>query len=129
VLDNGRLTQLCPSLYGSRKTGLPHRPVASDGWELLAGETPLADIVAAVQRGAIVDRLSMGSPAPNGDFSGVIKNSFLIENGHAGAALAETMISGNVAQMLKDVVAVSRERIDSGSDALPWLRISGLHFS
>jgi PmbA protein len=129
LVDAGRLTQLCPSLYGSRKTGLPHRPVAGSGWELLAGATPLADIVAAVPRGALVGRLSMGSPAPNGDFSGVIKNSFEIADGRPGAALAETMISGNVARMLEDVVAASAERIDSGRDAWPWLRIGGLHFS
>jgi PmbA protein len=129
LVDAGRLTQLSPSLYGSRKTGLPHKPVASSGWELLAGDTPLARIMAAVPRGALVGRLSMGSPAPNGDFSGVIKNSFALTEGQLGAPLAETMISGNVAQMLKDVVAVSAERIDSGSDALPWLRIGGLHFS
>ncbi len=129
LLAAGRLTQLTPSLYGSRKTGLPHHPVAADGWELLAGNSALADMVAAVPRGALVDRLSMGEPAPNGDFSGVIKNSFAIDDGRAGDALAETMISGNVAQMLKDVRAVSRERIDSGSSALPWLQIGGLHFS
>jgi PmbA protein len=129
LLDAGRLTQLTPSLYGSRKTGLPHRPVAGEGWELLAGDTALADLIAAVPRGALVDRLSMGNPAPNGDFSGVIKNSFLIEDGRVGAALAETMITGNVGQMLRDVIAVSRERIDTGSEALPWLRIGGLHFS
>jgi PmbA protein len=129
LLDAGVLTQLTPSLYGSRKTGLPHRPVAGSGWELAAGATPLADIVGAVPRGALVGRLSMGDPAPNGDFSGVIKNSFLIQDGQVGPALAETMISGNVAQMLHDVLAVSAERIDAGSQALPWLRIGGLHFS
>ena len=37
--------------------------------------------VAAVQRGALVGRLSMGNPAANGDFSGVIKNSFVIDGG------------------------------------------------
>ena len=100
-----------------------------EGWELLPGTTPLDELIASVPRGAVVDRLSMGSPAPNGDFSGVIKNSFLIEGGRLGDALAETMISGNVARMLLDVVAVSAERIDSGSQALPWVRISGLNFS
>jgi len=128
LLDAGRLTQLAPSLYGSRKTGVPHTPLA-EGWELLPGTTPLAELIAAVPRGALVDRLSMGSPAPNGDFSGVIKNSFRIEGGRMGDALAETMISGNVARMLLDVAAVSAERIDSGSQALPWVRISGLNFS
>ena len=71
----------------------------------------------------------MGNPAPNGDFSSVIKNSFLIEGGTAGQALSETMISGNIARMLHDVVAVSVERIDTGALVLPWLRIGNLHFS
>lgn len=128
VLRDGRLLTLLPSLYGSRKTGLPHVPTAG-GWEIAAGDTPRAELVGQVARGAIVGRLSMGMPAANGDFSGVIKNSFRIDGGVVGPALSETMISGNIARMLKDVLAVSRERIDSGSTALPWLRIGSLHFS
>jgi PmbA protein len=129
LLDGGRLTQLTPSLYGSRKTGIAHQPIAADGWALHAGATPLARIVAGVPRGALVGRLSMGDPAPNGDFSGVIKNSFVIRDGQPGAALAETMISGNVAQMLHDVREISAERIDSGNALLPWLRVGDLNFS
>ncbi len=125
----GRLNCLTPSLYGSRKTGLPHVPVSADGWELAAGTTPLAELIGGVARGALVDRLSMGRPAANGDFSGVIKNSFAIDGGQVGAALSETMIAGNVAQMLRDVRAVSAERIDAGAWLLPWLRVEGLHFS
>ena len=128
LLRAGTLTCLTPSLYGSRRTGLPHVPTAN-GWDLAAGSTPLAEMLAAVPRGALVDRLSMGDPAPNGDFSGVIKNSFLIEGGEVGPALSEVMISGNVAQMLRDIVAVSAERIDTGGSVLPWLRIGGLHFT
>ena len=30
---------------------------------------------------------------------------------------------------LYDIIIFSAERIDSGSQALPWVRISGLHFS
>jgi PmbA protein len=39
------------------------------------------------------------------------------------------MISGNIGRMLRDVVALSRERIDTGALCLPWLRIADLHFS
>ena len=120
---------LTPSLYGSRKTGLPHVPTASGGWEIEAGESSRSQMLGAVTRGALVGRLSMGRPAPNGDFAGVIKNSFAISDGAIGPALSESMISGNVARMLLDVVAVSRERIDTGSRLLPWLRIGHLHFS
>ncbi len=129
LLVAGRLQTLTPSLYGSRKTGLPHVPTASAGWELLAGKTPLAELQRDVPRGAVVGRLSMGHPAANGDFSGIIKNSFAIKDGMVGTALSETMINGNVAQMLRDVVAVSAERIDTGGWCMPWVRVSGLHFS
>ena len=128
VLRAGVLKNLTPSLYGSLKTGIAHVPTAS-GWELAAGDTPREKMVSDTQRGALVGRLSMGNPQSNGDFSGVIKNSFAIEDGKLGHALSETMISGNVAQMLRDVLAVSRERIDTGVYFLPWLRIGGLHFS
>lgn len=129
LLQDGRLMTLTPSLYGSRKTGLPHVPTAAGGWNLAAGATPLADLLRGVSRGALVGRLSMGSPAANGDFSGVIKNSFAIQGGDVGAALSETMINGNVAQMLREVLAVSVERIDTGATCMPWVRIGGLHFS
>lgn len=130
VLEAGRLMTLTPSLYGSRKTGLPHRPVpAQGGWTVAAGDTPLPQLLAGVRRGALVGRLSMGMPSPGGEFAGVIKNSFLLEGGMRGPALAETMIAGNVARMLQQVVAVSRERIDTGAWELPWLHVQGLHFS
>jgi PmbA protein len=128
ILRDGVLETLTPSLYGSLKTGLAHVPVSS-GWELAAGTTPRDDLISQTRHGALVGRLSMGMPLSNGDFSGVIKNSFAIEDGKLGHALSETMISGNVAQMLRDVVAVSRERIDTGAYLLPWVRIGGLHFS
>lgn len=129
LLREGRLLALTPSLYGSRKTGLPQVPLASGGWEMAAGTTPLDTLIGGVQRGALVGRLSMGMPAANGNFSGVIKNSFGIDGGRVGAALSEVMVTGNMAQMLRDVLAVSTERLDTGDTLLPWLRIGGLHFS
>lgn len=129
VLDRGVLRCLLPSLYGSRRTRVPHVPVAASGWALDAGTTPLAELLAQVPRGALVGRLSMGNPAPGGEFSGVIKNSFRIDGGEVGPALAETMITGNMARMLHDVIAASAERLDTGDLLLPWLRIGGLHFS
>jgi PmbA protein len=129
LVRGGVLATLAPTLYGSRKTGLPHVPTPGSGWEVAAGSGSREQVVAGVARGALVGRLSMGMPAANGDFSGVIKNSFAIENGTVGTALSETMISGNMAQMLRDIVAVSSERIDTGAWLLPWVRVANLHFS
>lgn len=128
LIDQGKLTTLLPSYYGSRKLNVPFVPAPS-GFAIDAGEVSRDDMIASVERGALVSRLSMGSPAANGDFSGVIKNSFLIENGKRSKALSETMITGNVAQMLQDIAAISKEVTDFGSDKVPWLKIKGLKFS
>jgi len=128
LIDAGRLSCQLPSYYGSRKLTIPHVP-AGDAWRIDAGNMLQADMQASVECGALVGRLSMGNPAPNGDFSGVIKNSFLLENGQRTKALSETMITGNVAQMLKDIAAISQEVSDFGGYQLPWLKITGLRFS
>lgn len=128
LLDQGTLTALLPDLYGSLKTGLPHTPSTS-GWRIDPGEESKADLIAGVRQGALVNRFSMGRPAANGDFSGIIKNSFIIEDGKIGTALAETMVAGNMARMLLDISGISAEHIDYGGEDFPWLRIPGLHFS
>ncbi len=128
LVRDGCLGMLLPSFYGSRKTGIPHTP-AGDGWRIEPGETSKDDLVAGVKKGALVNRLSMGEPSANGDFSAVIKNSFIIDNGEVGPALAETMIAGNMSRMLKDISGISKEHLDKGSEDFPWIRIPNLHFS
>ena len=128
LVDSGKLTTLLPSYYGSRKTGLPHCPSGS-GWAITPGKASKAALIGDISKGALVNRLSMGQPAANGDFSSVIKNSFLIENGKLGNALSETMISGNMADMLQNIVGISAEHLDLGGEDFPWIRIKNLNFS
>jgi len=128
LLQDGRLNYLLPSLYGSLKTGIKHTP-SSSGWSIDAGDTAKADMIEDIEQGAMVNRLSMGSPGPSGDFSGVIKNSFIITGGQMGQALSETMIAGNMASMLNDIVSLSSEHLDNGSHDFPWIRIANLNFS
>lgn len=128
LMVDGRLGALLPSFYGSRKTGLKHTPTGS-GWTIDAGDTSKTDLIGSVKHGALVNRLSMGSPGASGDFSGVIKNSFSIRDGALGPAVSESMIAGNMAAMLKDISGVSKERLDTGSSSLPWIRIPNLNFS
>ena len=128
LVEKGRLNHLLPSLYGSLKTGITHTP-ASSGWSIDKGDVSRDDLVAGIAKGAMVNRLSMGSPGPNGDFSGVIKNSFMIEGGGIGRALSETMIAGNMAKMLNNITGISSEHLDLGTKDFPWIRINNLNFS
>ena len=74
-------------------------------------------------------RFSGGEPSPSGEFSGVAKNSFLIENGKLVTALTETMISGCIADMLKTVRAISSEVLRDGTCSLPFIAFDGVTVS
>ncbi|MEE2960075.1 MAG: metallopeptidase TldD-related protein [Myxococcota bacterium] len=128
LVEEGRLETLLPTNYASRKCDLSHKPNGGT-FSVRPGGQNRDHLLSEIQRGALVGRLSMGRPAVNGDFSGVIKNSFTIAEGKIGPALSETMISGNVAQMLKDIDGISLETINFGGSVLPWIRIPHLVFS
>ena len=82
-----------------------------------------------VKKGILLGRFSGGSPAANGDFSGVAKNSYLIENGEITKPLSETMIAGNIVKMFNDIISVSKEKVDYGNAIVPWMHSTGITIS
>ncbi len=129
VIKNGRLNAFCLGLYAANKLGLERGKNDSFNVIVEKGDRSIDEIVASIDRGILVGRFSGGRPASNGDFSGVAKNSFLIENGKIGPALSETMISGNMADMLLHLRAVSREQVADGMSVLPYLAFDGITIS
>ena len=126
VVDHGVLRSFLLNLYAANKTGRPVTRNTSFSVVMEAGETPLRDMIAQVERGLIVGGFSGGEPGANGEFSGVAKNSFYIENGRVVGAVTETMINGNLEQVFRDVTAVSREQVCDGSTVLPYMASRGI---
>ena len=129
IIRNGRLNAFALGLYASNKLQLPRAKNDSQNLIMEAGDKPIDEIIASIDRGIIVGRFSGGAPASNGDFSGVAKNSFLIENGKIGPALAETMISGNLAEMLLHLRGISKEQVCDGSSVMPYVAFDGITVS
>lgn len=129
LIKDGVLESFMLSLYVSNKTGLPR--AKNQTWSLVMkpGEKPLDEIIAGIERGIVVGRFSGGDPGTSGDFSGVAKNSFLIENGKITKALSETMISGNIADLLKNVRGISKETVCDGATVLPAVAFDGVTVS
>ena len=94
-----------------------------------AGEKTLEEIIAGIDKGLLVMRFSGGEPAASGEFSGVAKNSFLIENGKISNAVSETMISGCVPEMLVNIREISKDVAKDGSNALPFIAFDGITIS
>ena len=129
LIEQGVLKNFILSRYGAARTGLPRSKNSGGTYVLGNGDTPLEEVISGVERGILMGRFSGGNPGPAGDLSGVAKNSFLIENGRITKPLSEVMISGNLADMLRDTVAVSQERENSGYWLLPWIRVKGVTIS
>lgn len=129
IVEKGILKSFLLSLYGSRKTGFPRAVNDGGAFVVDPGETAVEEMVRSVKRGILLARFSGGVPGENGDFAGVAKNSYLIEDGEIKYPLSETMIAGNFAGIFKNITAVSREQIDFGSAILPWVAASGVTVS
>ena len=129
IIKNGVLKSFALSQYGARKTGLERAKNTSFEIEMAAGDKSFDELVADAGDGLMLSRFSGGSPAVNGDFSGVAKNSFLIKNGSIVGAVSETMISGNLLDMINNCLGISSERICNGSTILPWALFDGITIS
>ena len=128
-IKNGRLESFLIGLYVANKTGNRRAKNNCAGMVISAGDKSIEDIIAGIDRGILVGRFSGGEPGTNGDFSGVAKNSFLIENGRITDALSETMISGNLADMLNNLRQLSAERVYDGTSILPYAAFDGITVS
>ncbi len=128
-IKNGVLKGFRLSKYAANKTGFNRAPNTSFALVIEGGETPLEEIIKNTEKGVLIGRFSGGSPAANGEFSGVAKNGFLIENGKIVSALSETMISGNLADMLNNLIAVSKETLEDGSIVAPYMAFDGITVS
>ena len=128
-IENGILKTLAVSDYVARKCGYERAKSSFSSISLSNGDTPLADIISKIDKGIVVGRFSGGETSANGDFAGVAKNSFLIENGKITAPLTETMISGNLSQIFNSVINISSETVFDGSTSMPYMAVGNVTVS
>ena len=97
---------------GNGERGLfdpPH--ISSTNLVFQAGETPLADMIASIDRGLLVeDVLGLGQGnVISGAFSNPMSLAFVIEKGEIVGRVKDVSIAGNVYDLLADIAAVSQE--------------------
>lgn len=129
LIKEGVLESFALSLYVANKTG--QAPAKNRGLNLVIepGDTPLEEMIAGITKGIIVSRFSGGNPSANGEFSGVAKNSFMIEDGKITNPISETMINGNLADLLNHIVAISQETLVDGTCVLPYIAFDNVVIS
>ncbi|MFP4661415.1 MAG: TldD/PmbA family protein [Halanaerobiales bacterium] len=126
IFENGILKNYLLDLYGSRKTGCDRGPSTGVNLVIESGDRSLEEMIRSIDKGIILSRFSGGHPAPNGDFSGVAKNSYYVENGEIKYPIKETMISGNIFELFQNIKGISKERINNGSSLMPFIHFADI---
>jgi len=129
LIEKGVLKAHWLSLYGANKTGRP--VVKNTGSDLVVtpGDKTLEELIASVDKGLIIGYYSGGQPGTNGEFSGVAKNSFLIEKGKIKGAVTETMVNGNLGEAFRHIRGISKEVLCNGGTVVPYIAVDGIVIS
>jgi PmbA protein len=97
---------------GSGSRGRSGQPAPAPGAFIVTpGTTTFDEMVADIREGLVIEQL-MGAEQGNilgGDFSGNVLLGYKIENGRMVGRVKDTMVSGNVYQLLKDIAAIGSE--------------------
>lgn len=126
IISEGVLKTFLLSQYGANKTGRTRALNTGEAYVVEPGDSSLKQMVSSVDKGILLCRFSGGMPSENGDFSGVVKNSYYIENGEIKYPVKETMISGNLKNFLMNIRSISSERANLGYCILPWIQVSDI---
>jgi len=129
IIDKGILRSFMISLYGANKTNLERAKNSGGNFIIEPGDKNFGEMVSTVKKGILFARYSGGMPSANGDFSGVAKNSYFIEDGKIKYPVTEVMVSGNLAKLFKNIVEISKERINFGTSIYPYIQTNGVTIS
>ena len=110
--------------------GVSTTPSPSTSYITMAGgDVPAASMFEGISEGVLVEQL-LGAGQGNelgGDFRANLSLGFLIEKGEIVGRVKDTMISGNVYQVLNQIEAISSEPEPVyGSRVVPWFRTRGV---
>jgi PmbA protein len=118
LIEGGRVANFfydlqTAALAGTKSTGNGNRngglPTPSPTTLVIApGKTSFEEMVSDIKEGLVIEQL-MGAEQGNilgGDFSGNVLLGFKIENGKIVGRVKDTMVSGNIYKVLKEVAAI-----------------------
>ncbi|CCQ51080.1 TldE/PmbA protein, part of proposed TldE/TldD proteolytic complex (PMID 12029038) [Crocosphaera watsonii WH 8502] len=138
LIREGRLRQFYSDrtrarLLGTESTGNGFRPslgsYPSPGLVNLiveGGDSDFEQLVKQLDKGIIVEQILGGGADISGDFSINIDLGYAVENGVITGRVKDTMVSGNVYQVLQEIIALGNDSRWIDSCFTPSLLVEGL---
>ncbi|WOD40003.1 TldD/PmbA family protein [Nodosilinea sp. E11] len=90
------------------------------------GTQSLAELIATIDNGILVDQILGGGPGIAGDFSVNVDLGYRIHRGELVGRIKDTMVAGNIYSALKDSVELGSDAEWNGSCYTPSVLLDGL---
>lgn len=134
IIGKGKLKSYLYNAYTANREDLTTTGHASGGYRsiprigttnliITPGEGSKAQLVKDIKEGILVTRFSGNTNAITGDFSGTVKGGFYIKNGRILHPLTNTMIAGNVFDILTRITGLSKKLTRVFSYHLPYIAV------
>ena len=124
-IDKGVLKSYLLNIYGGKKTGYGFTP-STEIIIVENGESHLQDMIKSTRRGIILNNFSSIEPEINGDFSGVAKNSYYVENGEVKYPIIGAKIIGNLYKMFNNIESISKYILNMGFAIIPYVKVNNV---
>lgn len=103
--------------------------IGPTNFDIKAGDVTTEQLIENMKQGVIVNRFAGFPNAVTGEFSGVVKGGWLIENGKRVKPICETLIQGNIYNLLTQISGISKERKRVSNFLLPWICIANVNIT
>ncbi|MCJ7650150.1 MAG: TldD/PmbA family protein [Candidatus Lokiarchaeota archaeon] len=136
VLKNRLYDQKYAFLEKMNSTGNARREdngVITNGvtnYDISAGDISLDKMISNIDDGYYIKKFSWLNPDPmTGSFGVEIRNGYYIKNGELSTPIKLGNVSGNVLEMIKNCLFISKEQEYTGNARLPYIAFSDLEVS
>lgn len=142
LIQNGHLSFVAHNCFSASREGVKPTGNATGGSRSLPGigfhnlSVAASDVAQAktdqellksFNQGLVIKRFSGNSDFTSGQFSGVAKNSWWVENGQRAFPVTEVMIAGNLFDLVKQVLEIGKEaHLLGGGGMAPYIIVDGV---
>ncbi len=99
-------------------------------FKILPGDISFTDMISDVKEGYYIDKFSWLNPdSVSGNFGAEIRNGYYIKNGEFKNPIKLGNVSGNVLEMVKNCVYISKEREFIENSLFPYMAFKNLNVS
>jgi len=136
VFQNRLYDQMYAMLEKQKSTGNAKRAESGtivngiSNFKILPGDISFNDMVSEIKEGYYIDKFSWLNPSEvSGDFGAEIRNGYYILNGEFQNPIKLGNVSGNVLEMVKNCVYISKEREFNENTLFPYMAFKNLNVS